>query len=59
MDNQARHIYKKVESGSVVNINTMKEELEQDIDKIDDTNGKINPHHNIIVNETERDNTII
>ena len=33
--------------------------MDQDIDKIDDTNGKINPYHEIIVNKAERDNTIL
>ena len=58
-DNQARHVYKKVESGSIINIDIIKQELDQDIDKIDDTNGQINPYHDIIVNKAERDNTII
>ena len=59
MDNQARHIYKKVESGSIINIDTIRQELEQDVDKIDNASGKINPYCNIIVNKAERDNTII
>ena len=59
MDNQARHVYKKVELGSIINIDTIQQEIEQDVDKIDDTNGKINPYHEIIVNKAERDNTII
>ena len=33
--------------------------MDQDVDKIDDTNGKINPYHEIIVNKVERDDTII
>ena len=57
--NQARHIYKKVDSGSIINIDIVKKDLEQDIDKIDDTSSKINPYHKIIVNKAERDNTII
>ena len=57
---QARHIYKKIESGSVINIDKIKQEIEidQDINRIDDTNGKINPYHEIILNKAERDNTI-
>ena len=47
MDNQARHIYKKRESGSIININTIKQELEQNIDRIDDTSGKINPYQKL------------
>ena len=54
-DNQARHVYKKVESGSIINIDTIKQEIEQDIDKIDDTSGKINPYCNIIVNKAEEE----
>ena len=59
MDNWARHFYKKVESGSIINIDTIRQELQQDVDNIDDTINKINPYHNIIVNKAERDNTII
>ena len=58
-DNQARHVYKKVKSGSIINIDTIKQELGQETDKVDDTNGEINPYHNIIVNKAERDNAII
>ena len=39
MDNQARHVYKKVQSESVINIDTVRQKLEQDVDKIDDTSG--------------------
>ena len=59
MNDQAKHVYKKTESGNVINVDTTKQEIDQDVDKIDDTNGKINPHHDIIVNKAERDNTII
>ena len=37
---QARHVYKNIESGSVINIDINKHKIDQDIDKIDDTNGK-------------------
>ena len=37
---QARHVYKKVESGSKINIDMIKQEIDQDIDRIDDTNGR-------------------
>ena len=53
------HVYKKVESGSVINVDTIKQEIDQDIDKMDDTSGKRNPYHQIIVNKRERDNTIL
>ena len=58
-DNQTRHVYKKVESGNIINIDTIKQELKQDVDKTDDTSSELNPYHNIIVNKAERDNTLI
>ena len=30
MEEQARHVYKKVESGNMININILKQEIEQD-----------------------------
>ena len=31
--------------------------MEQDLDRLDDTSGEINPYHDIIINNTERHNT--
>ena len=60
MEDQAKYIYKKVETEKVVNIDTIKQEIETDrLDKMDDTNGKINPYHEIITNKVETDNIII
>ena len=59
MKDQDRHVFKKTKLRSVINIDTIKQELYQDLDKTDDTNGKVNPHHEIIVNKAERDDTII
>ena len=50
---------KKVELGSIISIDTIRQELEQDVDKIDDTSAKINPYHDIIVHKAERNNKII
>ena len=58
-NDQARHIHKKVELGSVINIDTIKQEMDQDIDRIHDTYGEINPYCEIIVNKAERGNTIL
>ena len=58
-EDQAKHIYEKVESGSIINIHTIKQEMEQDLDRLDDASGDINPYHDIIVNKAERDNTIL
>ena len=35
-EKQANYIYNKVEEGKVININTMKNETEQDLDREDD-----------------------
>ena len=59
MSDQARYVCKKVKLGSVINIDIIKQEIDQDIDKIDDTSGEINPYHEIIVNKAERDNSIL
>ena len=59
MNDQARHVYKMIGSGSVINVDTIKQEIDQTVDEIDETNGEINSYHKIIVNKAERDNTII
>ena len=56
---RSRHIYKKVETGNVTNIDKIKQEIEQDVDRIDSVTGEINPYCEIIVNKGERDNTIL
>ena len=60
-NDQARHVYKNTESENIINVATSKQEIEidQDLDKIDDTNAEINPYHKMIVNKAERDDTII
>ena len=35
-EKQANYVYKKVEEDKVINVNTMKNELEQDLDREDD-----------------------
>ena len=45
--------------GIVINVDTIKQEIDQDIDKIGDTSDKIIPYHEIIVNIVERDNTVL
>ena len=56
MNDQASHFYKKIEPGSLINTDIIKQEIDQDIDKID-INGKINQYHDFIVNKA--DGTII
>ena len=58
-EDQTKQIYKKVELGSIINIDTIKQEVELDLDRLDDASGDINPYHEITVNKVERDNTIL
>ena len=53
---QTRYIYKKTESGEIINMETIQQELEQErqLDRIDDTNGEINPYKELIVNNAEK-----
>ena len=54
-DDQARHIYKKTESESIANIDTIKQEIEED--KLGSNNmdeDEINPYHEIITNKLEK-----
>ena len=60
MEDQARHIYKKVESENIVNVDTIKQEIEADkLDRTDDEEGEINLYHEIISNKVEKENMII
>ena len=53
---QACYIYKKTESGEVINMETIQQEFEQErqLNKIDDTNGETNPYKELIVNNAEK-----
>ena len=53
---QANYIYKKVETGEIINIDTIQQEIEQEeqLNRIDDTYGKINPYQELIINNAER-----
>ena len=53
---QTNFIYKKVELGSLINKNTMKEELDTDVelDGMDDNNGDKNPYRGLVVNNVDR-----
>ena len=60
-EEQARHVYKKVESGGMFNINTLKQEIEkeQELSKLDDTSRDINPYRELIVNNAEKIETVL
>ena len=49
-EKQANYVYKKVEEGKVINVNTLKKELEQDLDREDD-----NPYKKVVLNQAYRD----
>ena len=53
---QTDFIYKKVELGSLINIGTIKEELDADIelDRIDDNSRDENPYKELIINNAYR-----
>ena len=52
----AKCIYKKVETGEMINTDTIQQEIEQEeqLNRIDDTNGEINPYQELIVNNADR-----
>ena len=56
MPRQTNFTYKKVELGSLINKNTMKEEpnVDVELDRMDDNNGDKNPYRELIVNNADR-----
>ena len=57
---QARYIYKKVKQKGIINVDTIKQGIEEDrLNKNDVGNEEeVNPHCNIILNEFNRENVI-
>ena len=53
---QARYVYKKVETGEMINMDTIQQEKEQEkkLNRMDDRNGEINPYRELIVNNAEK-----
>ena len=60
-EEQTKHVYKKVESGSIINIYTLQQEIEkeQELNRLDDTSGDINPCKELIVNNAEKTEPVI
>ena len=52
---QARHIYKKVETGGIINVDTVKHEIEQEkqLNRMDDDSGEVNPYRELVINNAE------
>ena len=53
---QMRYIYRKVETGEMINTSTIDKEIEQEeqLNKIDDTSRETNPYKELIVNNAEK-----
>ena len=53
---QARHIYKKVETGETINVDMVKHEIEQEtqLNRMDDGSGEVNPYRELEVNNVEK-----
>ena len=60
-EEQARHICKKVESGNIIDIKMLKQETEQDqeLSKLHDTSGDVNPSRELIVNNAGKIETVL
>ena len=52
---QAKYVYKKVETGETINVDTIQQEIEQEkqLNRMD-RNGEINPYRELIVNNAEK-----
>ena len=53
---QARHTYKKVETGRIINVDTVKHEIEQEkqLNRMDNASGEVNPYRELVVNKVEK-----
>ena len=55
-EEQAKNVYKKIESGGIINADTLYQEIEQErqLNRIDDASGETNPCKELIVNNAEK-----
>ena len=49
-EKQDNDVYKKVEEGEIINVNTLKQELEQELDREDH-----NPYKRVVLNKVCKD----
>ena len=58
---QIKYIHRKVETGEIINIDTIEQEMEQEeqLGKIDGTNGETNPYQELVVNNAEKIETLM
>ena len=57
---QTKYIYRKIEAGEIINTDTIEQQMEQEeqLNKIDDTNGETKPYQELVVNNGRKDRTI-
>ena len=53
---QAKYVYKRVETGEMINMDMIQQEIEQErqLNRMDDRNGEINPYRELTVNNAEK-----
>ena len=53
---QTRYIYRMIETGEIINTDTIEQEIEQErqLDKMDDTSTETNPYKELTVNNAEK-----
>ena len=51
---QTKYIYRNVVTGEIINTDMIEQEMEEQLSKIDDTNGEINPYQDLVVNNAEK-----
>ena len=58
---QTRYIYRKVETGEIIDTDMIEQEIEQEkqLSKVDDTSGGTNPYQELIVNNAEKVETLM
>ena len=55
-EEQAKHVYKKIKSGGIINTDTLHQEIEQErqLYRTDNTSRDTNPYKELIVNDAEK-----
>ena len=53
---QTKYVYKEVETGEMINADTIQQEIEQEkqLNRMDDESSEINPYRELIVNNAEK-----
>ena len=60
-EEQAKYVYKKVESGNIINTGTLQQEIEQEweMNGMDDTSRDVNPYRELMINNAEKIETVL